>query len=537
MAINLFIQRQNNSPLEIPLDDGQCVFILGANGTGKSSLMHAVYAAHHTAARRISAHRQTWFSSSSLALSPEQKRQTEQNIQGADTGAQARWKDDYSAQRANIAIYDLIDAENIRARQIAAAVDVGNMEMAKTLSQKDAPIKIINELLKLSGIPVEISVRHNEQVMASKSGGAAYSVAELSDGERNALLIAANVLTVPAGTLLLIDEPERHLHRSIISPLLTHLVRKRADCKFVVSTHDILLPMDNPSARTILARGCTYNGQQASHWDVDLIPANAPIEDSIKKDILGSRRKVVFVEGDDKSSLDISLYTLVFPGVSIVAKGGCKEVERAVAGIRSAPDLHWVQAFGIVDNDGQTDERIEYLRSGGVYAISVYMVESIYYHPSVQRLIAARHAAVTGDDAETNLAAATAGALAAVGPHGARLSARVIERKIRDRIDSMHPTQAEIAGGTPVHITVDVASELATERAAFEALVAADNVAGIICRYPVRDTAALTKIASSLGFQDRAQYENAVRKLVMEDASALTFVRSLFGTMYADVST
>ncbi|WP_442947933.1 AAA family ATPase [Nostoc sp.] len=52
------------------------------------------------------------------------------------------------------------------------------------------------------------------QVVASKCGGTPYSIAELSDGERNALLIAANVLTVKNGTLVLIDEPERHLHRS-----------------------------------------------------------------------------------------------------------------------------------------------------------------------------------------------------------------------------------------------------------------------------------------------------------------------------------
>ncbi len=57
--------------------------------------------------------------------------------------------------------------------------------------------------------------------IASKSGGPHYSVAKLSDGERNALLIAATVLSVTPETLLLIDEPERHLHRSIISPPLT----------------------------------------------------------------------------------------------------------------------------------------------------------------------------------------------------------------------------------------------------------------------------------------------------------------------------
>jgi ATPase subunit of ABC transporter with duplicated ATPase domains len=119
--------------------------------------------------------------------------------------------------RPNLAIFELLDAENVRARKITAAVDEDNLGLAKQLSRADAPIKIINELLTLSALPIEISVEKNEQIFASKSGSTPYSVAELSDGERNALLIAADVLTAQPGTIFFIDEPERHLHRSIIS--------------------------------------------------------------------------------------------------------------------------------------------------------------------------------------------------------------------------------------------------------------------------------------------------------------------------------
>jgi hypothetical protein len=60
----------------------------------------------------------------------------------------------------------------------------------------------------------ECGIKEGEQILAKKECGEPYSIAELSDGERNALLIAATVLTVKPGTLLLIDELERHLHRS-----------------------------------------------------------------------------------------------------------------------------------------------------------------------------------------------------------------------------------------------------------------------------------------------------------------------------------
>lgn len=535
MSFNLSIPELNGTPLTVTLDVGQCIFVLGANGTGKSSLMQKFYSANYGKAQRISAHRQTWFSSSSVTLSPQQKRSTESNISSSDTSAESRWKDDYAAQRANIAIYDLIDAENVRARSITSAVDCGDIDLAKTLSKKDAPIKIINELLRLSNIPIEISVRENEQVLASKSGSATYSVAELSDGERNALLIAANVLTVASGTLLLIDEPERHLHRSIISPLLTLLFAKRPDCAFIVSTHDVMLPLDNPSARTMLIRGCTYNGSTVTSWDADVVPSESNIDEALKKDILGSRRTLIFIEGDDRS-LDQPLYCLIFPNVTVIAKSSCRDVDHAVSGIRNATDLHWLRAFGIVDNDRRVPEDIVRLKGKGVYAVSVYSVESLYYHPEIQRKVAARHALVTGEDAEALVDAAKNAALAAVGSHVKRLSERAVERSLRDELDKHWPKLTDIAAGNQISITIDVAATVEEEVNAFNQAIVEQNLEKIISRYPVRETPLLTEIARKLGFQTRDQYENTVRKLLMDDATALDFIKSQFGTLVADMA-
>ena len=312
MAYRLTIPRPLGGPLELDVDAGQSLFVLGANGTGKSGVMHHFYAAHRDQALRISAHRQTWMNSNAISLSPEQKRSSETSIVSFDAHPNARWRDDYSTQRAGIAIYDLIDAENVRARAIAAAVTGDDMEGAKELAKRQAPVAIINELLRLSNIPVEISVRENEQVLASKSGSPPYSVAELSDGERNALLLGASVLTAKSGTLILIDEPERHLHRSIISPLLKHLFARRPDCAFVVSTHDVDLSLDHPGARNLLVRGCSVAASSFTAWDVDLVPPGAHVDEDLKRDIFGARRKLLFVEGAG-GSLDAPLYGIVFP--------------------------------------------------------------------------------------------------------------------------------------------------------------------------------------------------------------------------------
>ena len=73
--------------------------------------------------------------------------------------------------------------------------------------------------------------------------------------ERNAMILAAHVITADPGTVFLIDEPERHLHRSIIQPFLSALFDlRKEECTFIIATHEIALPITNPDARVLIAQ-------------------------------------------------------------------------------------------------------------------------------------------------------------------------------------------------------------------------------------------------------------------------------------------
>lgn len=529
MPFDFQIPLPNAASLQFTLSAGESVYVVGANGTGKSSLMHRFYSTHRNVARRISAHRQTWFTSNAINLSPEQRRQTESSMKGNDAQPQSRWKDDYSQARPNIAIYDLIDAENVRARLISNAVDSKDIALAVKYSTQESPVKAINELLRLSQIPVELSIHQNDQVQASKNGSPLFSVAELSDGERNALLIATDVLTAPPGSLLVIDEPERHLHRSIISPLLTLLFAKRADCAFVVSTHDVDLPIDHPDARALLLRGCTYQGTNVSTWDAELLAARSEIAEPIRRAILGARRRILFVEGNATRSLDSPLYGILFPAVSVVPKNTCRDVIQAVVGVRESSSHHRVHAVGLIDNDRRTPDEIARLVNQGVHALPSYSVESIYYNPRLQELVAARVAATTGANAADLLSRARTAAFAAALQHKQRLCERTAERTIRSVVEAALPTRADIAAAAPFTVTVDPSQLVAAEISKFEFIAQQDDYQSLVNRYPLRDTPALTEIARQLGFQTRSQYESSVRKLLMDDASALEYARNLLG--------
>ena len=527
MSFDLTFPSPNADPQQLRLDAGEMLFVLGANGTGKSSLMFHFSNQHRGRARKISAHRQTWMNSDSLDMTPSTKVQTEKHIRNDDQNAQSRYRDSYAAQRASMTIYELIDAENVRARAIAAAYDARDPAALDEAGKVEAPITVINELLLQSNLPIQIKIEANERIVASKHGGPEYSAAELSDGERNALLIAGNVLTAPSGSLLIIDEPERHLHRSIIAPLLSQLLERRPDCSFVVSTHDHDLPLENPDARILLLRACSFNGRSVTSWDADELLASAPVDDSLKRDLIGSRRKIIFVEGTERS-LDKSLYSLVFPMVSIIPKGSRRSVERAVVGARASESLHWLQVFGITDSDGLEEEKVAEKRGCGIYSVPYYSVEAIYFHPRIIEKIASRQSEVLGIEGEKLAKDAMVAGVAAITNHTSRLSENATKKALREATMAQIPNDDVLLAGENLEIENNAVSLHAERTRQLDVAVEEGNWEFILVRCPVRESNALEEITKALRFCTREDYQKSVRHLVTEDERELKFVRALF---------
>ncbi len=525
----------NPALAQMQLEPGEMLFVLGANGVGKSSLMHRFTNQNQGRSVKISAHRQTWMSSDALDMTPAQKIQTEQQIRATENSIESRYKDQYARQRASMTIYELIDAENVRARNIAAEVDAGRMEGAKDKAKSEAPIKVINELLRMSNIPIEITIQANERVMASKDGGPPYSAAELSDGERNALLIAGSVLTAPPGTLIIIDEPERHLHRSIISPLLTQLFDRRRDCAFVISTHDHDLPLENPAARTLLIRSCNFHGPNVQNWEADELAANMPLDDILKRDLLGARRKILFVEGTE-TSLDKPLYSLIFPQVSVIPKGTCRDVEQAVHGVSAGEPFHWLRAFGIADSDGYDAAAIASKAGNGVYAVPYYSVEAIYFHPRVIELVAQAQAGVSGDDATSLITKALMAGIAEVRAHGPRLCGKAVKKAVAKAITDQLPDGDQYLAGVDTHIVVDSGALMAQRQQQLTAALDGGDWEAVLAFCPIRECGARDHIARAVNFRSVTDYQKAVQHLLTKDVAALEFVRSLFADLHRKLS-
>ena len=172
----------------------------------------------------------------------------------------------------------------------------------------------------------------------------------------------------------------------------------------------------------MLIRSCRWDGKSANGWDTDLLEPNAEVSEDVKRAILGARRTVLFVEGND-NSLDRQIYEILFPNVTIVPKGNSLDVERATKGVRSTESMNWVTSYGLVDADYRTSEQLEEM---------------------ISRL-AIKQAQITGEDAGELEKKALTAALVSIRRHRDRLCARMVERKVRHEIVKAMPDHRYIA--------------------------------------------------------------------------------------------
>ena len=532
--MKLNIPRINEEPLPLTLENGDQLFVVGANGSGKSALLqHWTSSDYEGKTSRISAHRRTWFESGGINLTPAGRQEFDRDNRNMERRGEARWKDYNAGLKQSSFLFDLVERENFRARNIALHVDGGNTEGARKVAAKSvSPFYRINELLERATLDVSIENYENGQILARRRDSEqAFSIAQMSDGERNALLVAAAVLTVKPGTVLLIDEPERHLHRSIIEPFLSALLQCRDDCAFVVSTHEIALPVANPKAGVLMLRSCLWEANKPKAWDVELLEPNDGLPDELKFAILGARKRILFVEGV-KGSLDFSLYSILFPGFSVIPRESCRGVREAVSGLQGAPDLHHVEAFGLIDGDGRTDEEVEKFARDNVFALKAFSVEALYYcSDSIKAVAASQAKSLDRRDDELILSTKQAAfdSIRQDNNIAERMAARKCERRVRNEMLSNLPDWKQIQHNPDSKIPAGGNSHYADELSCFNELVSEEKLDDLIAGYPLRESPVFGAIARALECSGKGEYERRVLSMVRRDQNLARAIRKRIG--------
>lgn len=365
------------------------LIIIGANGSGKSKLGAWIERQNMENVHRIGAQRNLNFQEN---LPLKNYSQAEDLVfYGSDDKSNQKTKSQRWNWGKSYTTKLMDDFDNVLAALIALKNNdndkyVNECKAAPTRTERpDPPFTAIDKLIQIWD---EIFPQRKLQVSDAKflasmgdGTGSPYNSNQMSDGERAVLYLAAQVLCVPSNKTLIIDEPEVHLHRSIMNRLWVSLEKYRPDCFFIYITHDTQFAASHGQSDKIWIK--EFDG---THWKFEKIQDNE-LPEELLFDILGSRKNVLFVEGE-KSSYDTQLYTVLYPNYYVIACGSCTQVIARTKAFRNNPTLHHCEVYGLIDRDYRSDYEINKYEEEAIYTLDVAEVENLFLVEELIRLLA-----------------------------------------------------------------------------------------------------------------------------------------------------
>lgn len=381
MEYNYYLPNDTNQA-EKHVTQNNSVIIIGGNGAGKSKLGEWMEKGNEMSTHRIGAQRSLVFGHYIQQRSYKQAinllmygQETKQ-----ETHAQ-RWG--YDGEKYNYTATLLNDYENVLSALIALKVQEQEQYIseckrreAENQAHNNVPEMVTDILQRIwkSVFPQRNIKFDDAKVTAvySKDGvQKEYKGRDMSDGERVALYLIAQALCVPENKTIIIDEPEIHLHRSIMNRLWLAIEKERQDCLFIYITHDTQFAANHAHANKIWVKG--YNGE---HWDLEEIRCS-DLPEELLLNLLGNRKPVLFVEGT-VDSYDTRLYTELYKSYYIVPCGSCSRVIAQTKAMKANPQLHHLKCYGIIDRDYRNEYEIEKLKEDGIYTLEVAEVENLF---------------------------------------------------------------------------------------------------------------------------------------------------------------
>ena len=366
------------------------VVVIGANGSGKSKLGAWIEQKDFEKVHRIGAQRNLNFNEN---LTLKNYSQAESLVfYGSDLDSlkarkRQRWNygNSYTTQLMNdfedvlAALIALKNNENDKFIEECKKVEKeGKIIPSVPKTSIDKLQEIWNEIFPQRELILEDSKFY---AMFLKEGQQEkYSANQMSDGERSVLYLVAQVLCVPKDKILIMDEPEIHLHRSLMNRLWSALEDARKDCLFMYITHDTQFAALHNHAQKVWVQ--EFDGM---NWKIQPLVNNDIPE--VLLDILGNRKNVLFVEGQ-KDSYDSQLYSAIYPGYYVVPCGSCTQVIARTKAFKKNTDLHHCEVYGIIDRDYRSDYEIESYKHNNIYTIEVAEVENLFLVEELVRVFA-----------------------------------------------------------------------------------------------------------------------------------------------------
>lgn len=503
-------------PYETPVNS---IIIIGANGSGKSKLGAWIENRDFEGVHRIAAQRNINFSERIPLKSYEEAESTvlygSADISSKrNKGPRWAWGKSYTTTLLNdfndvlAALIAQLNNENHRYVEDCKLAEKQGIEKPPTReSSLDKLLSIWNQVFPHR----HLKMRDAHFTASIPESNSDYSGTQMSDGERSVLYLVSQVLCVPENKTLIIDEPEVHLHPSLMGRLWSALENTRPDCLFIFITHDTQLAALHKNSDKIWIK--SYDGTK---WDWSPIP-ESELPEQLLLELLGNRKNVLFVEGAN-NSYDIQLYSALYPNFYVVPCGGCDQVISNTKAFASTTALHSLTAYGIIDRDYRSDEELQALNAKGIFSLKVAEIENLFLVEPVLRIAAERFACSNVEESINSIKEYVI--------H--QRFAGELDRQIGQAAISHLKTQLrgiEIDGADSLSIsdiytdaiaTIDPKAELSALRARFEKVLRAADYESVLELFNAKGVS--NSVGHHLGINDK-EYRAKVIKLLKSDCA------------------
>ncbi|MDJ1473759.1 DUF4435 domain-containing protein [Xanthocytophaga flava] len=377
--------KKGNPNIDLILDFNQLV-IVGANGAGKTRFGSRIEEAYLGQTHRISAQKSL---SMPREVSPKSKERAEKEFYYGTYYESyneqtyiyqkkgSRWGDNFNTFLLND--FDKL-LTLLHTEEYEDSLNYKEGRINKPFTKLDRVQRIWEtvlphrKLLKRAGIIETYPIGKEENK---------YNSSEMSDGERVIFYLIGEVVCAPINSIIIIDEPEMHIHRSLVKTLFDLIELERPDCALIYLTHDIDFAFTRQNAVKIWAK--SYEGNNV--WDYEILDEEMPIPEQLYLEVLGSRKPVIFLEGDN-SSIDYEIYEQVYSNYTLKPLGGCEKVIQSVKSFNELNGFHHINSFGIIDRDRRQSSDIEKLNTKNIWVLDVAEAENLLLIESIVRSVA-----------------------------------------------------------------------------------------------------------------------------------------------------